>query len=154
MNYLYNIFKHPEVMWSGFGVSIIVLIISFLIFMLKYLFKYVSTHTIIEKNKYEKLIKIEKNFVDIDELKKGLEFVNEFGIYTNSETDEKFCPTCLTNRKLLNHLTEEITEFGMVYHCHVCPQDFRDKEFYQKMKQEKKKIRQENADRIKNYIEW
>ncbi|TGE38696.1 hypothetical protein E4K67_04200 [Desulfosporosinus fructosivorans] len=132
---IYNIFnyikQHPEVIWSGCGVAFVL----FMIPIFKFLFEYIKTHMIINKSEYEKLIKTGLNFVDINELKSNLEFVNEFGIYMNSQTNEKFCPTCLTNKKVLNHLTESMTEFGLVYHCHVCPQYFRDKGFNQRMDQ-------------------
>ena len=119
--------SHPEVIWSGFGIFVLGVIYSMI--------KFFLTLTIIKKSEYNSLLKIKYNTIDVEELKSGLEFNNELGIYIDMKSKEKICPTCLTDKKKKNHLKETTHDVGIYYQCRVCHQSFESMEFQQKLDQ-------------------
>ena len=136
--------SNSSTIWSGCGVALLLIIF----WLIPKLIKFSRTHKIIEKSEYNDLIKIKSNYIDADKLKNGLEFNHDSGIYIDKETDEKYCPTCLTNKKRRNHLQEEVTEYGDIYRCPVCPQIFTGK-IYQRRLDEAIK-----AENNMNYMDW
>lgn len=108
------------------------------------LFKFLRDHKFIKKVEYNELLKTRDNNLwkakyndllkskDVNicpDLKAGLEFNQEFGIYIDKKTNEKFCPICLDNKKIKTHLQEEMTKSGIIYTCGSCNKTFKDKEY-------------------------
>ena len=118
--------------FSGCGVTLIIFILG-LVFKP---FKFFKTHKVIKSSEYNDLLKIKHNYVDLDELKKGLSFNLEYSIYDDKITNEKFCSTCIDNKKVKIHLKEEITQCGNTYRCPVCRGFFTDKGYDRRVEQE------------------
>lgn len=128
-----TIFKHPEIAFSGWGVALI----GFLVTIIGTAYKLSKTYKIIKKNEYDNLIKFKNNFETVVDLKNGLEFNQEFGIYIDQKSNENFCPTCLTDKARRNHVREETGQFGTTYKCDVCNGFFYDKDYLKKVETDK-----------------
>ncbi|MBU3110297.1 hypothetical protein [Clostridium lacusfryxellense] len=134
---------HPEIAFSGWAVALIGLILTALLApILKGLYKYIVSYKIIKRIEYEDLIKIKNSVVNF---KIGLEYNQEFGIYIDKERNEKFCPTCLTDKGKKNHLSEETTQFGDKYKCPVCNQFFNNKEYRDRVEAKRAQVEAKRA---------
>jgi len=123
--------SNSSVIWSGWGVALVIFIIG----LISKTIIFFNTHKIIKKSEYNDLIVAKNNTIDVEQLKSGLEFNLDFGIYIDNETNEKFCPTCLTDKGKKNHLKEETSEYGTTYKCPICPQFFSNEEYEQNVEQ-------------------